>query len=233
MATYALQGVFKDGSVGSTVQTKQPIALNQGEALTINLTILNTDGSPKDLTGHTSRLRAERVDGSSLVDRAGATQVAADGTVQYLVTSAETKEWAPQVGAFGIFITKTATQASDSVLPRSDLTIIDAAIDLDAIPTSPPDAVSEVQTEDYDATINETVRCDPSGGAFTVTLPTAVGQAGNHITVKNVTDSTTAITVDCTDAEEIDGEVSEEIADAYGSLTFMSDGEDWMVVAVV
>jgi hypothetical protein len=72
------------------------------------------------------------------------------------------------------------------------------------------------------------VRCDPSGGAFDVDLPTAVGATGRAVTVKNVTTSTTAITVDPNGAETVDGAAGYSMTTAYGSATFISDGANWM-----
>lgn len=92
-------------------------------------------------------------------------------------------------------------------------------------------AVTSVQTGAYSAAWGETVRVDPSGGAFTVTLPTAAGNAGRRLTVKNVTDDTTAVTCDGDGAETVDGAADATISTARGSLTFESDGANVMIVA--
>jgi hypothetical protein len=81
-------------------------------------------------------------------------------------------------------------------------------------------------TAAYPATYDETVPCDPTGGGFTVTLPTAVGFAGRRVVVKNVTSSTNTITIGAT----IDGVASPTIAAAYGSMTVESDDANWMAV---
>jgi hypothetical protein len=88
--------------------------------------------------------------------------------------------------------------------------------------------VSAVKTAAYTAELDEIVRCDPSGGAFDVDLPTAVGATGRAVTVKNVTTSTTAITVDPNGAETVDGAAGYSMTTAYGSATFISDGANWM-----
>lgn len=90
--------------------------------------------------------------------------------------------------------------------------------------------ITSVQTSGYTATIGECVRCDPSGAGFTVTLPTAVGQAGRSIIIKNTTSSTNTITIDGDAAETIDGNATETITTGFGSLTVVSDGANWMIV---
>ncbi len=89
--------------------------------------------------------------------------------------------------------------------------------------------VTAVKTANYTAAINETVRCDPSGGAFTVTLPTAVGNSGSVVEVKNVTASTNTITVDGNGAETIDGALTLALSTARAAVVLRSDGANWMV----
>lgn len=93
--------------------------------------------------------------------------------------------------------------------------------------------VSAVRTTTATAAYGETVRCDPSGAGFTVNLPTAVGRAGrdNDITIKNVTTSTNAITVDGDSGETIDGSATLSMTTARQSVTLRSDGANWMIVA--
>jgi len=82
----------------------------------------------------------------------------------------------------------------------------------------------------YNAVIQDLVRCNPTGGAFAVTLPTAVGQDGKGITIKNVTSSVNAITVNTTGGQTMDALASgaDSIATAYGTITYVSDGANWM-----
>jgi hypothetical protein len=91
-----------------------------------------------------------------------------------------------------------------------------------------PTQVSAIKTATYTAAIDEIVRVNPSGGAFDVDLPTAVGNAGRAVTVKNVTSSTTAVTVDPDGSETVDTAASYSLAVAYGTATFISDGANWM-----
>lgn len=69
---------------------------------------------------------------------------------------------------------------------------------------------------------------DPTGGAITITLP-ATHSAGAQYLIKNVTSLATAITVDPSDADTIDGLATFTLAGAYAAATFVSDGTNWMV----
>jgi hypothetical protein len=90
--------------------------------------------------------------------------------------------------------------------------------------------VTTVKTGAYNAAAGELVRCDPSGGIFTVTLPTAVGISGRMISVKNVTSSVTAITIATTGGQTIDGAATVTINTGFDSLFFASDGANWLLI---
>lgn len=84
------------------------------------------------------------------------------------------------------------------------------------------------KTADYTAALGDLVRCDPSAAGFTVTLPSAASNAGRGVTIKNVTTSTNAITIDTTGSETIDDAASYSLATSRGTATFVSDGTNWM-----
>jgi len=83
------------------------------------------------------------------------------------------------------------------------------------------------QTTGYTAVINDFVNC--TSGTFTVTLPTAVSQAGKSIAVKN--SGTGVITIATTSSQTMDGGASASItiATQYNVLVFTSDGANWLV----
>ncbi len=91
-------------------------------------------------------------------------------------------------------------------------------------------SVTAVKTGNYTAAIGELVRCDPSAGEFTVTLPTASGNSGKPIIVKNVTNSLVAIIVDGNGAETIDGVANFIISGPRYALHVRSDGTNWVIV---
>lgn len=90
--------------------------------------------------------------------------------------------------------------------------------------------IISVQTGGYIASFDEVVRCDPSGGGFTVTLPAASVAAGRTVIVKNTTSSINTITIDGDGAETIDGQASVTITEGYKSLTFVSYGSEWGII---
>jgi len=80
--------------------------------------------------------------------------------------------------------------------------------------------VTTVKTTTYTAIYGDFVRCDPSGGAFTVTLPAASAAAvGQIVKVKNTTNSNNVITISRAGADTIDTATSTVIATSYGSVT--------------
>ena len=100
---------------------------------------------------------------------------------------------------------------------------------LEWVDLPPPQTPTAVKTSAYTAAAGDIVRCDASGGAFTVTLPTAVG-ATAPITVKKTTSDAGAVTVATTSAQTIDGDATRTVDTPYASETYVSDGANWMVL---
>ncbi len=69
------------------------------------------------------------------------------------------------------------------------------------------------------------VDCD---GTFTITLPTAVGVAGQYYELKN--SGTGVITVDTTSAQTIDGGATAVLTTQYESITVASTGTNWIII---
>lgn len=89
-------------------------------------------------------------------------------------------------------------------------------------PASDP-VITSVKTAAYNAVLGDFVRCDPSGGAFTVTLPAlATASIGKVINVKNTTSSAGAITIAATGGDTIDTAASTSIAAGFASLSFIA-----------
>lgn len=87
----------------------------------------------------------------------------------------------------------------------------------------------QTKTTTYTAVMGEYVSCNATGGAFTVTLPTAVGFDGEMIKIKKTDSSANAITVATTSAQTIDGASTFTIRSQYDVNAFTSDGSNWMV----
>lgn len=72
----------------------------------------------------------------------------------------------------------------------------------------------------------------PSTGAQAATLPLAADAAGQSITFKKTTANAVALTITGAGAETIDGSNTNAVIDAqYDTLTLVSDGTGWHIVA--
>lgn len=93
--------------------------------------------------------------------------------------------------------------------------------------------ITAIKTSGYTAAIDELVRVDSSGGAVTITLPTAVGNDGRRVTVKKIDAGTTNnVTLDGAGAETIDGTATVDIValtEPSGVRRLISDGAGWLV----
>lgn len=67
-----------------------------------------------------------------------------------------------------------------------------------------------------------------TANTFTVTLPTAVGIAGQYFIIKN--SGTGVITVDGDGSETIDGLANKILSVQYQSITVLSDGTNWNII---
>lgn len=72
------------------------------------------------------------------------------------------------------------------------------------------------------------IKGDTTGGAFTVTLFTAVGNAGKELILKNLGASN--LTIDGNSTETIDGALTKVLTNKYAAVNIISDGANWMIV---
>lgn len=87
------------------------------------------------------------------------------------------------------------------------------------------------QTANYTETATsgtKIIKCDTTGGAFTVTLPTAVGNAATLIIKK--TAGSASLTVDGNASETIDGGATAVLNLADESITLVSDNANWLII---
>jgi len=90
------------------------------------------------------------------------------------------------------------------------------------------------KTSDYTLTETDSIiAADASGGAFTITLPTASGIAGRQYTIKKVDPTGNAVTVAATGTETIDGASTYSLSAQYDAVTIVSDGTNWLIVSTV
>lgn len=73
------------------------------------------------------------------------------------------------------------------------------------------------------------IKCDASGGAFTITLPTAVGSTAEYV-VKKIDSSTNFVTVATTSSQTIDGGTTAVIKKQYEAVDMISDNANWNII---
>lgn len=79
-------------------------------------------------------------------------------------------------------------------------------------------------------TTDVNILANAASGAFTVTLPTAVGIAGKSYTVKKTDASLNGVTVATTSSQTIDGAALFALLYQNSEMTCFSDGANWQVV---
>lgn len=87
------------------------------------------------------------------------------------------------------------------------------------------------QTANYTETATsgtKIILCNTTSGAFTVTLPTAVGNTATLVVKK--TAGTNILTVDGAGSETIDGGLTAELYEAQESITLISDNTNWLII---
>lgn len=75
------------------------------------------------------------------------------------------------------------------------------------------------------------IKMDATGGARTVTLPTAVGVTQRFAVIK-ADSSVNTVTIATTSAQTINGASTQVISTQYAGYEVMSDGANWFVVAI-
>jgi len=83
----------------------------------------------------------------------------------------------------------------------------------------------------YIATASDnSIFCNASGGAFTITLPAASGNGGLILNIKKIDSSVNAVTIDANASETIDGALTAVITTQYESVTIQCDGTEWWII---
>ena len=80
-----------------------------------------------------------------------------------------------------------------------------------------------------DAGVDATILCNPAGGAFTITLFAASGNAGRKLTIVKTTSNALAVTVDGNASETINGLASVFLYAQWDYVTLVCDGTNWVV----
>lgn len=87
------------------------------------------------------------------------------------------------------------------------------------------------KTTTYTATTSDDViLVDTSGGAWTLSLYTAVGNSGKKLIIKKTNSEALALTIDPNGSETIDGSSTRKMWTLNESYTIVSDGSNWKVL---
>lgn len=84
------------------------------------------------------------------------------------------------------------------------------------------------------STLDSTILCDATAGAFTVTLPPAGGLPTNKglvLRIKKIDSSVNAVTVDGSGAETIEGSASVSLSAQWDGVLLQSTGSAWIILA--
>ncbi len=90
---------------------------------------------------------------------------------------------------------------------------------------------TSVKTANYTLTERDSVvLANATGGAITITLPSAVGYTGLQYTVKRINGGTNNVTVATSDSQTIDGATTRTLSTQYETVTVVSDNANWHVI---
>ena len=125
--------------------------------------------------------------------------------------------------------------ASDNRIQFTDDGIVNADKSGNTIALSITEAAMRqavvAKTGAYVATATDTIiTCDASGGAFSITLPTAVGVTGKEYYIKKTDSSANAVTIDGDGSETIDDATTRALSGQYDAVLVVSDNAEWWII---
>lgn len=121
------------------------------------------------------------------------------------------------------------TQVAD-LFPDGGVQTVTAANIRTAFNSSQLYAVNTV-TAAYTVTLaDEYLRCDATGGAFTVTLPAASSCPGQLFIIKRINSGVNAVTVSRAGTDTIEGATTVSLASQWAKYQLLSLGTAWEIV---
>ena len=85
-------------------------------------------------------------------------------------------------------------------------------------------------TANYTAlTTDSIILCNATSGNITITLYTAVGNAGRKLTIIKTDSSTNTVTIDGNSTETINGSLTQVLFTQHSTLTLVSNGTNWQI----
>lgn len=86
-------------------------------------------------------------------------------------------------------------------------------------------------TTTYSALVtDDVIFADASGGSFTITLPAAAVSTDVRLDIKKIDSSGGVVTVDGSDAETIDGQLTQLLTAQWSSITVVCNGTAWFIL---
>lgn len=90
-------------------------------------------------------------------------------------------------------------------------------------------STSQVSTNTV-ATINSFIEVDASSASITITLPTAVGNAGKLVTITKTDSTANLVKIDGNGSETINGDLSFNLEVELEAITVISNGTNWRII---
>lgn len=130
------------------------------------------------------------------------------------------------VGSNTIYEMPTADGSSGQVLATNGSKVLSWAS-----PTSSVLSVATKTTTYTATTSDDVILADTSGGAWTLSLYTAVGNTGKILRIKKTTSDFSALTIDPNSTETIDGSTTYLVYLQNDEVTLVSDGSNWKIIS--
>ena len=91
-------------------------------------------------------------------------------------------------------------------------------------------SLAVTKTANYTAlTTDSIILCNATSGNITITLYTAVGNAGRKLTIIKTDSSTNTVTIDGNSTETINGALTQVLFTQHSTLTLVSNGTNWQI----
>ena len=211
------------------------VTVTAGEAITEGDVVYLSDGSGSLTAGRVYKADADLSYGSVGAGIVGlATADIASAGTGTIRTAGRVTGLSGLVAGSSYYVSATAGALTVTAPPLtrflgvadSTTTLLLHADPIDGFPTY------LAKTSAYTVTVQDgrdvVIAADASGGAFTVTLYTAVGNTNRRVTVKKTDSSANAVTIDGNASETIDGATTITLTQQYATATLTSNNANWL-----
>lgn len=131
-----------------------------------------------------------------------------------------------------LYASAANTLSKRTIGSTSDVLTVVGGVPTWAAPSSSGSLTVTTKTTTYTATTTDgVILADTSGGAWTLSLYTAVGNTGRILYVKKTTSDFSALTIDPNGAETVDGDATTSLNTQWEEVTLVSDGSNWQILS--